>query len=265
MRTPLALLLASLLLAPAPALANPKGGQVRSGSAHISESAGRVDVHQQSDSAVLSWDSFDIDAGEVTQFHQPGKDSVAINRIFQGDASKILGSLQANGHVYLINPHGILFGREAQVNVHALLATTTLDGGDLAGKGGFDPSAKAADGGAHREPGPDPERHRRLRLPGRALREERQRRRDRLARGRGDDRGRGHGLPHRPARRPLLRRRVHGAERRRGREPRQGLRRRRLRPPPRAARHPGRAAAGELDPRARRRDRAGGRCRADPR
>ena len=146
MRPPLALLLASLLLAPAPALANPKGGQVRSGSAHISESAGRVDVHQQSDSAVLSWDSFDIDAGEVTQFHQPGKDAVAINRIFQGDASKILGSLQANGHVYLINPHGILFGREAQVNVHALLATTTLDGGDLAGKGGFDPSAQAADG-----------------------------------------------------------------------------------------------------------------------
>jgi filamentous hemagglutinin family protein len=145
MRSPLALLLATSLLAPAPVLANPKGGQVHSGSARISEGAGRVDVHQGSDSAVLSWDSFDIDPGEVTQFHQPGKDSVAINRIFQGDASQILGSLQANGHVYLINPHGILFGREAQVNVHALVATTTLDGGDLASQG-FDPSAQAVDG-----------------------------------------------------------------------------------------------------------------------
>jgi len=146
MRSPLATTLAVLLLAPAPALANPKGGQLRSGNAVIREGAGRVDIHQRSHSATLTWDSFDIAPGEVTQFHQPGKDSVAINRIFQGDASQILGSLQANGHVYLINPHGILFGKEATVNVHALIATTTVDGRDLAAEEGFDPSASAAPG-----------------------------------------------------------------------------------------------------------------------
>ena len=146
MRSPLATLLAILLLAPTPVLANPKGGQVRSGSARIVDGAGRVDIHQQSSSATFSWDSFDIAPGEVTQFHQPGSDSVAINRILQNDASQILGSLQANGHVYLINPNGILFGREATVNVHALIATTTVDGRELAAQEGFDPSAAAAPG-----------------------------------------------------------------------------------------------------------------------
>jgi filamentous hemagglutinin family protein len=148
MRSLLASLLVVLLLAPAGARANPKGGKVVSGSGSIRSGVGRVDIHQLSKSATLTWDSFDIAPGEITQFHQPGSDAVAINRIFSGDASQILGSLQANGHVYLINPHGILFGREAQVNVHALIATTTFDGTDLAGGGGFDVSAQAVPGAA---------------------------------------------------------------------------------------------------------------------
>ena len=141
-----AALLAALLAAPAPVLANPSGGQVRSGSATITgQGTGRVDVHQHSDRAILSWDSFNVEAGEVTQFHQPGRDSVAINRIFQGDASRILGSLQANGHVYIVNPHGVLFGRDARVNVQGLIATTTLDGTKLR-ENEFDPSSVPADG-----------------------------------------------------------------------------------------------------------------------
>jgi filamentous hemagglutinin family protein len=167
MRSPLAILLATLLLTPAPGLANPKGGQVRGGSATIREGAGRVDIHQHSHSATLSWESFDIDPGEVTQFHQPGSDSVAINRILQSDASQILGSLQANGHVYLINPHGILFGREATVNVHALIATRRWTAATRPPEG-FDASATAARGADH-QPGLDPERAG-VRLPGRALR-----------------------------------------------------------------------------------------------
>lgn len=146
MRSPLASLMALLLLAPSGALANPKGGRLRAGSGTISEGVGRVDIHQLSKSATFSWDSFDIARGEITEFHQPGRDAVAINRIFQGDASQILGALKANGHVYLINPHGILFGKEAQVNVHALIATTTVDGTDLARQEGFDASATALPG-----------------------------------------------------------------------------------------------------------------------
>lgn len=147
-RRALATLLAALVpaLPATSAVANPKGGAVRGGSATIhGQGTGTVTIDQHSQEAVLSWDSFDIAPGETTRFRQPNSDAVALNRIFQGEASQILGSLQANGHVYLVNPHGILFGREARVNVHALIATTTLDGSDLA-EGGFDPSARAAPG-----------------------------------------------------------------------------------------------------------------------
>lgn len=144
--TAIAALLAVLLAVPVSTLANPKGGRVRSGSARISgDGTARVDVRQQSDRAIISWESFNIEAGEVAQFHQPGRDSVAINRVFQGDASRILGSLQANGHVYLVNPHGVLFGKDARVNVHGLVATTSFDGRKLQADG-FDPSAVATDG-----------------------------------------------------------------------------------------------------------------------
>ena len=40
------------------------------------------------------------------------------------NGSEILGHLDANGQVYLINPNGIIFGQGAQVNVGGLVAST---------------------------------------------------------------------------------------------------------------------------------------------
>jgi filamentous hemagglutinin family protein len=142
----IACLLALELLLPPAVLANPRGAVVHRGRAVVTgEGTGRVDVHQASRKAVLSWQSFDVEAGEVTEFHQPDSSSVALNRIVDVDGSRIFGSLRANGHVYLINPHGILFAPGSQVNVHALLASTSVDATGLAA-GGFDPSAQASPG-----------------------------------------------------------------------------------------------------------------------
>src|SRR5262245_28795381 len=128
-------------------LANPHGGVVRGGAAQIvGEGTANVEVFQRSSSALLSWEQFNIEKGEKTTFHQPSVDAVAINRTLQTDASRIFGSLVANGHVYLINPNGFLFGPDATVNTRALLATTTADGKQLAARYGFDPSATAAPG-----------------------------------------------------------------------------------------------------------------------
>jgi filamentous hemagglutinin family protein len=106
-------------------LANPDGGVVVGGQAAISQRPGVTTVNQASNRAVINWRDFSIDPGDLTEFHQPGKDSVALNRVLGNDPSKLLGQLKANGNIWLVNPNGILFGPSAQVDVHGLLATTS--------------------------------------------------------------------------------------------------------------------------------------------
>jgi filamentous hemagglutinin family protein len=84
----------------------------------------QMTVKQHTDRAVLNWQSFDIGKDSAVQFQQPGASSIALNRIAQSDPSKILGHLSANGQVYLINQNGFVFGKDAQVNVNSLTAST---------------------------------------------------------------------------------------------------------------------------------------------
>jgi len=50
----------------------------------------------------------------------------SMNRISGTDGSEILGHLDANGQVYLINLNGIVFGQGAEVNVGGLVASTSM-------------------------------------------------------------------------------------------------------------------------------------------
>jgi filamentous hemagglutinin family protein len=130
------LLLAVPLFA-APAFANPAGGTVTSGAASISNaSANATQVRQSSEDVVIDWSSFNIGNSQSTTFVQPNAQAIAVNRIGSGKASQIMGTLDANGRVVLINGNGMLFGKNAVVNVGALIATST-DGTDsdvLAGR-----------------------------------------------------------------------------------------------------------------------------------
>jgi filamentous hemagglutinin family protein len=116
---------ASVMLAfGASAYALPAGGVVAEGSAAISNGAGTTTIRQSTQNAVLNWQSFNIAQGESVQFVQPNAGSVALNRVIGADPSSILGSLSANGKVFLVNPNGILFGQGASVNVGGLVAST---------------------------------------------------------------------------------------------------------------------------------------------
>lgn len=121
----LKVLTASLLLAFGSAsYALPVGGVVVAGSATVTSGNGSMTVNQSSQNAVLNWQSFNIGAVEAVRFVQPNSSSVALNRVVGADPSSILGSLTANGKVFLVNPNGILFGKGASVNVGGLVAST---------------------------------------------------------------------------------------------------------------------------------------------
>ncbi|APQ12041.1 hypothetical protein BJP27_11210 [Pseudomonas oryzihabitans] len=115
-----------LLLAPLGAMAAnlPSGGTVVSGTGHLSSNGQQLTVEQSSANLAIDWQSFDIGAGHGVTFHQPSSQAVALNRVVGQDASRILGNLDANGRVFLVNPNGILFGQGASVNVGGLVAST---------------------------------------------------------------------------------------------------------------------------------------------
>lgn len=122
---PLKVLATSLMMAcGATIYALPAGGIVTTGSASINNGAGSTTITQTTQNAAINWQSFNIGQTEAVRFVQPNSNSVALNRVLGSDPSSILGSLTANGKVFLVNPNGILFGKGAQVNVGGLVAST---------------------------------------------------------------------------------------------------------------------------------------------
>src|SRR5262245_1947293 len=117
---------ALIALSAAPAAAGPEGGTVVGGAATIQGQGGpAVTVNQSSSSAIINWNTFNIGAKESVRFNQPDSSSVVLNRVTGGlGPSEILGTLTANGRVFLVNRDGILFGPSAVVNTAGFLATT---------------------------------------------------------------------------------------------------------------------------------------------
>jgi trimeric autotransporter adhesin len=100
------------------------GGQIVSGAGQIQQVGTTTTIVQNSPTLSLNWQSFNIAPNQTVNFEQPGSSAIAINRIFSNTPSEIYGHLDANGQVWLINPNGILFGQNAQVNVGGLVAST---------------------------------------------------------------------------------------------------------------------------------------------
>jgi len=128
--------LLALPLFASPALANPSSAAVTTGSASIASVSNKTTIDQKSEDVVINWSSFNVGAGQTTQFVQPNAQAIAVNRIGGNSASQILGTLDANGRIVLINGNGMLFGKGSQVNVGSLVATSTggADSDVLAGK-----------------------------------------------------------------------------------------------------------------------------------
>lgn len=116
--------LAILGLADNPASANPNGPSVQAGAASFTQPNAQTLEITNSAGAIINWQGFSIGAGETTRFVQPNAASSVLNRVTGGDPSSILGRLESNGRVFLINPSGIVFGPNSSVDVAGLVASS---------------------------------------------------------------------------------------------------------------------------------------------
>ncbi|MGE1153881.1 filamentous hemagglutinin N-terminal domain-containing protein, partial [Pseudomonas kitaguniensis] len=103
----------------------PTGGKVVGGQISLNQLGSQLVINQNSDRAILEWQSFDIGQNANVRFNQPGSNSTALNRVTGGGGQSVIqGSLSANGKVYLVNGAGVLFGPSAQVSTGGLVAST---------------------------------------------------------------------------------------------------------------------------------------------
>ncbi len=123
---PAAILTSALLFGSGVAAAAdlPTGGVITYGSGAIGSSGSQMVINQSSNKLAIDWQSFNIGAGSRVTFNQPGADAIALNRVLGSDGSQIMGQLNANGRVFLVNPNGVLFGSSAQVQVGGLVASS---------------------------------------------------------------------------------------------------------------------------------------------
>ncbi len=113
------------LLAGNNAVALPTDGMIVAGSATITTSSpATMVIGQESNRAIINWNSFGIGKGEAVTIAQPTAQSTLLNRVIGNDPSSIFGSLSANGRVFLVNPNGMFFASGSKVNAGGFVAST---------------------------------------------------------------------------------------------------------------------------------------------
>ncbi|MBU6302267.1 MAG: filamentous hemagglutinin family protein [Verrucomicrobia bacterium] len=98
---------------------------------HQPGDASNVRIRQTAQTALLSWKTFHVGRKTTLTYDQTAggantKKWVAFNQITDptGVPSQILGSIKADGQVYVINRNGIIFGPNSQVRMPTFVATS---------------------------------------------------------------------------------------------------------------------------------------------
>ena len=104
--------------------ANPSDPVVVSGSASFENIDSSTLSITTSEKAVIEWRDFSIGEHELAQFVQPSSQSVVINKVTSELSSVLMGSLKANGKVFLLNPSGVLIGEKGSIDTNGFIAST---------------------------------------------------------------------------------------------------------------------------------------------
>jgi len=111
--------------------ANPIDPTVVVGDVTFAADASAVLEITTSDKAVIEWKEFSIGEKELTRFIQPATSSMVLNRVTTGAPSELLGRLEANGQLFLVNPNGIFIGESAVIDTNSFFAFTFDIGNDF--------------------------------------------------------------------------------------------------------------------------------------
>lgn len=118
------LVMSALSLGASSVDAMPEGGVIRSGAGDVTQNGKEMTIRQDSGRLAMDWTNFNVGKDETVRFQQPGKDALALNRVTGNQQSVIDGSLLSNGHVLLVNPNGVVIGKNASIDVGGLVAST---------------------------------------------------------------------------------------------------------------------------------------------
>lgn len=141
-RVVMAVLLPSFAMVSGPVRANPagpSGADVDAGNvAFQGLGTATVDINNFSQHAIINWESFSIQQGELARFNQ-GANAAVLNRVTTNNPTEIYGRLEASqGSVFLLNPNGILVGAGGVVDVAGMMTMSTLDVDDADFRNGGD-------------------------------------------------------------------------------------------------------------------------------
>lgn len=122
-----------------PVYAAPNGANVVHGNVNISQSGSNTIINQNTDKAIINWNSFDVNKGESVLFNQNSSSSIILNRVTNGLPTNIFGNISANGNVFILNQAGVLVGNGASINTNSFLAgaANISDNDFIAGKYNF--------------------------------------------------------------------------------------------------------------------------------
>ena len=103
----------------------PSAPVVVSGAAGFSATPGHLNINQTTGKAIINWSDFSIAEGAGVTFNNGS--GATLNRVTGTGASSLNGRLDATGSVYVINPNGIIFGKNGVVNTGGHFVASTLD------------------------------------------------------------------------------------------------------------------------------------------
>ena len=116
--------MAGAFLIPQVAFAAPTGENVVSGGATVTRSGNDTNINSSNVNNVIKWSDYSLVHGERVVHDGGAKTNNYLNIVTGANTSNIDGKIEGGKNVYIVNPNGVIFGKNAEVNVGHLHVST---------------------------------------------------------------------------------------------------------------------------------------------